>query len=412
MKIILVNPKYTHTSGATLAPFTIPPLSLMKCAWLLQEQGHTVELKDFQVSREPMFFWAESAEADIIIVSTAPILNWQCPQSEIDDLVRLLSILKKRGQNLKIIGPHSLLTDYLNSYGDVLIGEPEGYMFDLTNQKEWDFSGTGKLLVNHPTDYFFPVLGSRVMSFEAIRGCSVGCDFCFQGMYKSKKKDLDALVDEIRNDIAAGYNKFFNVDLNFSLDPNYMERFADRIKEFGIKWGAHATLVGLKNIDLDKLARSGCKVLMVGIENRHQKGLPNKNLNENFVHLMIGKIQHSGIKVGGYFILGEVNDSKDDVIDTIRYSKELNLNYASFQIFHPLPQTDAYAKTKVAKNRFGLTDHYTGDLEIQWLKKMQKRAFRSFYFRPSYILKNLDLLLEPQMVVNGIASILGSNFRI
>ncbi|MCF8459997.1 MAG: radical SAM protein [Flavobacteriales bacterium] len=413
-KITLINPKYSTTSGATLAPFQIPPLSLMKCAWLLKEQGHSVEIKDFQVSKESMLEWAVRCNADIVIVSTGQILNWQCPQSDISELDRLLSILRNRKQNIKLIGPHLLLTDFLHKYGEVLSGEPEGYMFDLKTKRDWDFSSTEKLYVNNPTDYFFPVLGNRVMTFEAIRGCSVGCDFCFQGMYITRKKALPNLISEIKEDVKAGYRRFFNVDLNFSLDPKYMEAFADGIAVLGIKWGAHATLTGLKNIDLEKLRKSGCEVLMVGIENRHQRGLPNKNVNEEFVSKMIKKIRDSKIKVGGYFILGCPNETKEDVLDTISYAKSLKINYASFQLFHPLKGTEAFSSIaeNVVMNKYGLSEKYQGEIDHDWLLGMQKKAFWSFYFRPTYFLDNIGLLFKPRMGLNGIASIIRLKWRI
>lgn len=414
MRIALVNPKYEQSSGASLAPFTIPPLSLMKCGWILKEQGHEVEVRDFQVEKGSMYRWAEKAEFDTIIVSTAQILNWQCPQSDISNVIQLLKILKERKATVKIIGPHSLLIDSLHEYGEVLLGEPEGYMFDLKTQKDWDISSTGKLRLNSPEDYFFPVLGNKVMTFEAIRGCSVGCDFCFQGMYRSRKQSLESLTEEIRNDVKLGYTRFFNVDLNFTIDPKYVEKFSEMIVDLNIEWAAHATLSSLKNLNIGKLARSGCQVLMVGIENRHQRGLPNKNINEEFVKNTIRSVRRDGVKVGGYFILGSPDETEEDVLDSMEYAKELHLNYASFQLFHPIKGTSAHEELgdKVALNSQGFSEFYHGGLDMKWLEKMQKKAFRSFYFRPQYVWQNMELLLEPRMVFNGMAAILSSKRRI
>ena len=54
----------------------------------------------------------------------------------------------------------------------------------------------------------------------------------------------------------------------------------------------------------------------------------------------------AGIEVHGFFILGSPPDNKEMIEQTIKFAKDLELNYASFNIYVPYPGTESFERLK------------------------------------------------------------------
>jgi len=101
-------------------------------------------------------------------------------------------------------------------------------------------------------------------------------------------------------------------------------------------------------------------------------------------------------------MLGSPGENKKTIEQTIRFSKEIDPTYASFNITTLYPGTELWnqLKDKVSLKDFSIYDiekihedaHYNTefcDLTKKQIEKAYHRAYLSFYARPSYILKRI-----------------------
>ena len=89
-------------------------------------------------------------------------------------------------------------------------------------------------------------------------------------------------------------------------------------------------------------------------------------------------------------------DTRQSIEKTINFVKSLNPSYAVFSLATPYPGTDFYIKAS-KQNIIKVNDWSkytlmspvleTVDCSLEELKNLQKKAFRDFYLRPSYIIR-------------------------
>ena len=99
------------------------------------------------------------------------------------------------------------------------------------------------------------------------------------------------------------------------------------------------------------------------------------------------------------FMLGSPEETEDTVNATIEYAKQLNVEYAIFNITTPYPGTalfnEASEKGRLRHTRWAEYDlsHAILDLPTispETVEAYYKKAYRLFYFRWSYILAHLS----------------------
>jgi radical SAM superfamily enzyme YgiQ (UPF0313 family) len=97
----------------------------------------------------------------------------------------------------------------------------------------------------------------------------------------------------------------------------------------------------------------------------------------------------------GYFMVGLPGETLETLETTLRFAKELPLDYAKFSITVPLPGTDLYRRwdSHINTNHFReLNIHHPNKNlfkhpSLSWaaIESFLERAYREFYFRPQYI---------------------------
>ena len=105
----------------------------------------------------------------------------------------------------------------------------------------------------------------------------------------------------------------------------------------------------------------------------------------------ISLIKKHNFPVAGFFILGYPTETREEMQQTIRFSKELGLIRANFFTYLPLPGTASYNELvasgeieKVDWNNFlFMTAPYTpAGIQRKELLSMKRKAFLSFHFKP------------------------------
>jgi magnesium-protoporphyrin IX monomethyl ester (oxidative) cyclase len=282
----------------------------------------------------------------------------------------------------------------------VVIGEPEQTVFELVSVLEQGkvedlkkvrgiaFIKNGKTIVTPPRPaiqdldslpfparhllpmetYFAavkenPVRGEIRKPWAAMitsRGCPYNCVFCTIHTVMGKKwraRSPENVVDEIEQLVCTYHIKQIDFsDENMTLDKKRMEAICDLVVKKGldIEWYAPN---GVRADTLDenlliKMKESGCKKIRVAPESGVQRVVDQiikKNLNLKEVEKAVVLCKKVGIKVGCFFVIGLIGETKEDIEETINYAYKLRRLGADgfiFSIATPQYGTELYEQAK------------------------------------------------------------------
>lgn len=163
---------------------------------------------------------------------------------------------------------------------------------------------------------------------------------------------------------------------------------------------------------MEWLARAGCERIQFGIEAGSNKTLEaiKKEITVEQAFEAVRLAKKYGIEVLTYFMLGMPGETPEDMEETIRFVKRLNPDYATFSVTVPYAGTEIYQQgleqgiiPRDHWRDFAIkpTPHYVvphfweEHLDKEGLMKVRDRAVRGFFFRPSYILRQLRRSSSP-----------------
>lgn len=192
------------------------------------------------------------------------------------------------------------------------------------------------------------------------RGCPYNCVFCTVHIVMGKKwraRSPENVVDEIEHLIQTYRIRQIDFyDENMTLDRKRMEKICDLIveKKLDIDWytpnGVRADT--LNEILLRKMKKSGCKRIRVAPESGVQRVVDQiikKDQKLTEVEKAIVLAKKVGIKVGCFFVLGLIGETKEDIQTTINYAyklRKLGVDKFYFSIATPIYGTELYEQAK------------------------------------------------------------------
>jgi anaerobic magnesium-protoporphyrin IX monomethyl ester cyclase len=192
------------------------------------------------------------------------------------------------------------------------------------------------------------------------RGCPYDCVFCTVHIVMGKKwrsRSPENVVDEIEQLIQTYRIKQIDFyDENMTLDNKRMENICDLIVERGldIEW---YTPNGVRADTLDenllrKMKKSGCKRIRVAPESGVQRvvdQIVKKKQKLTEVEKVVALSNKVGIKVGAFFVLGLIGETKEDINETIKYAyklRKLGVDKFYFSIATPIYGTELYEQAE------------------------------------------------------------------
>jgi magnesium-protoporphyrin IX monomethyl ester (oxidative) cyclase len=192
------------------------------------------------------------------------------------------------------------------------------------------------------------------------RGCPYNCVFCTTHIVMGEKwraRSPENVVDEIEQLVHTYHIKQVDfLDDNMTLDKKRMETICNLIVKRGldIEW---YTPSGIRADTLDenlltKMKESGCKKIRVAPESGVQRVVDQiikKNLSLKEVEKAVVLSKKVGIKVGCFFVIGLIGETKKDIEETINYAYKLRRLGADgfiFSIATPQYGTELYEQAK------------------------------------------------------------------
>jgi radical SAM superfamily enzyme YgiQ (UPF0313 family) len=276
--------------------------------------------------------------------------------------------------------------------------------WDLIMPESYPFSPHGVVCKKFP-----------IAPIMATRGCPYKCTFCSTAGSKLRKRSKELILEEVKLLYDRhGIREFHMVDDNFTMDMVYAKDFLKALIELnlGASW---ATPNGVRLDRLDReiielMKEAGFYSLSVGIESGSERirAKMNKGSSLNKIREQLKMVdQVGGIDMTGFFILGFPGETYEDIEQTLRFSRELQLQRATFHAFIPLPGAMVWREME-ASDELGRVDweryffwagaYVPQGLTRKELKHLHRKAFLLFYLRPRIILENMKFMLRPRVV--------------
>jgi len=348
--------------------------------------------------------------------------------------VEMTSMPEKRNFKIVVGGVHAtVLPEKLLETNEkidyILSGEAEQLFVDLLNELKNE--SANRLLKNkeflNPDCLPFPerelvsknykpaptyYLNLPAYHVITSRGCPFDCPFCSNNVHGRtwRLRSPENVVAEVEYLIRKKDAKeiiFFD-DL-FTFDKERLKQICKLIIKKGlhtrISWSCVTRIDCVDECLLKIMKEAGCWLVSYGVESGSQRilDLLHKRITLKKVEQIIEMTKRAGLRSRCYFMIGIPTETEEEIIQTINFAINLNPDYAKFNIFMPYPGTAFFEKMKDKIKSFDWGNYKTlsgfTDSELPFLpegitdkrlKKLQKMAFKRFYFRPSYLLKRIS----------------------
>jgi len=439
VNILLIAPSQSKVYG-NLQPPDYPPLGLAYLGASLEQEGHFVRVIDIdadRISEEDFINLLSGSDYGLVgITATTPTFN---------NAINLTRLVKENSNAKTVLGgihvtvmpEESIVFD---SVDFIVKGEGELTIVELARCLEKkvelkDIRGIiykqngdvveneNRPLIRNLDDIPFPArhlfnkhnynypdaLSKPAMPIITSRGCPESCTYCNSKSifsHKFRVRGTENILSEIEYLIKKFGAKEIHIwDDNFTTQRNRVFQIRDEIKRRNIKI-KFAFPNGLRADYVDEevlgaLKDMGTYSIAFGVESGNQKVLDrvNKNIKLEEIELAFKLAKKIGLETWGFFMIGLPSETADSIKDTIDFAIKLKPDVAKFHILKPFPGSAVYKEFLERGllldndfDHFGIHTppvHRLETLSPDDLLKWHKRAYRSFYLRPSVIIRQL-----------------------
>lgn len=240
---------------------------------------------------------------------------------------------------------------------------------------------------NHFNGYILDII-------ESSRGCTMPCSFCcMDKMYGKRFRaySIPRVIEDITNCKKLGTGYLIFSDDNFALDIKRFEKLCDAIVEAGhndIRYIIQASSSGIASSETlaEKMAKAGFHIVFLGIENASEKNL--KRLRKGNIlektRLAVKKLHDNNILITGGIILGNPEDTEEDIAKNYSFLKELDVDFYADQILTPYPKTpvrDEMLQMDLITNKEDYSRYNTfwANIRTRYLSSTEIQFFRWKY---------------------------------
>jgi radical SAM superfamily enzyme YgiQ (UPF0313 family) len=445
MRVALLNPKLK-----TWSPNVYPPLGLCYIASALENAGHKVSIIDLNASKISDKKLAKQI-SDVDVIGITGLIT------EYNEVIRLSNVAKLSNKHAKIVIGGALATTHTkevlskSSADYVVIGEGEIIIVkllsaienneDLSSIKGLAYKSNGLVQMNDIPDiienldtisfparrllnmeqyttHHFKSYGMKTQDIKSTtllssRSCPYKCEFCYHGLhgYKWRGRSPQNMITEIMQlHYEYGFDGFVFNDDTFVVDKKRVLEFCRLLKEsnLNIKWYCNGRVNLMDEEIIRAMKESGCVGIAYGIESGNQDILNSikKAITIEQIEKITALTKKYGIYVTGYFMIGILGETKENIEQTLEFARKLDLDFYGFTMTSPVIGTPMYFKAqeqgfKVTKEledfSFSLSINMTKDVTDKELEQYNKDAFREFTIEKRYgkhYLFNLSLWFD------------------
>jgi len=448
VKILLLNPPHENTILADNPSFIDeerglnPPLGLLYlAAYIKQYSNHQVEV--FDSAAEGI---SHASLAEVISKKKPDVTGITAMTFTMIDVIKAANTIRSVSKEIKVAlgGPHPSIypqeTASLKEVDFVVSGEGEKIFLDLVNNINDPhrlasikglFFKEGGLIRGDTQEGFIEDLDSlphpdrRLLSYRKYnslisvknpvttmftsRGCPFDCSFCYKPHLgrRFRARSAEDVVNEMQECKAIGIEEIFIYDDTFTVDKSRVIAICNEIIRRGldIAWDIRARVDTIDNDILARLKQAGCLRIHYGVEAGTDKILRalGKGITLRQAEDAFQLTKKYGIATLAYFMIGSPVETREDIMQTISFMKRISPDYVHITLTTPFPGTKLYEKAlseglyekdywrEFARNPSSKVTarYWEKELKEEELLVLIKLAYRSFYFRPAYILSSL-----------------------
>ncbi len=458
MNILLLQPPLRESG---VHPSSYPPMGLTALAAYLRQNGHRVKVFDANIEQ------ATTADIVGLVKETVPtMVGITSMSANIDLAFELADAIKLLNRKIWIVagGVHPTVAPehtLSNKNIDVIVlGEGELTLLELveaiaTGSKFDEIKGIG---IRRNGDYLYtpsrgliadinklPIPAYDLVNMEKYkspystrkpfvfmvrsRGCVFKCTFCSNNKTYGptfRCQTAERTVEEIEYLIEDfGVKEILFKDTELTLDKklgNLCDLLTD--KNFDLTGSCNGRVSNVNYELLKKMKDAGCTTITYGIESGDEEILKNikKPIRLEDAREAVKMTKELGLQVITNFMIGNPEDTKETIEKTIHFAIELDSDYTQFGFATPLPGTELRVQaeknkwlldTSMGPTRFDDVVMNATSLPTEELRTYLDKAYRRFYFRPSYIAKRLTHLTPGELhnSVAGLVSIVRNTFK-
>lgn len=258
-------------------------------------------------------------------------------------------------------------------------------------------------------NYHFPFVKQRQFATVLTDyGCPYRCSFCVMATLGYRFRPVSNVMEELRHVKGLGIRELFFFDQSFGINRERTLELCQSMEREGLRfgWACYSRVDLIDREMLTAMKKAGCHTIIFGVESaselileRYRKGYSKQQILSAF-----RLCRASGIRTVATFILGLPEETRQTAMETIDFLKQIDCDFASFNIAVPRAGTElrqnAIQEGLISSDLtvmdqsgtdidIGMASHHLSPGEIGELKHL---ALRTFYLRPSYLLRRLTAI--------------------
>lgn len=179
------------------------------------------------------------------------------------------------------------------------------------------------------------------------RGCPGNCLFCTKTRMESFRLfSIKRFCDEIEEMIGYGFKSFFFSDDTFAFSDVRLKEFAEEVKKRNLKfkWTSNIRIKDITDEKIKLMKELGAYRVFVGIETINSKtsDIIGKNIYVDEIEQKVSILKKYGMQFHASFILGNPEDTEEDLEETVKFVKKIEPNIVTFNLIKIYPGLDLY----------------------------------------------------------------------
>jgi len=258
--------------------------------------------------------------------------------------------------------------------------EKEIELFPLPDRSDFDHAAYQKVWLQKN--------GTKTTSIMLTLGCPFSCDFCSRPVFGSifRRRNLDAVFEEIEQIRRLGYDTLWIADDSFTLSQTYLKAFCQRMVGKKMDWSCLSRVSGIDEETARMMKEGGCRRVYLGLETgspttlqlMHKRATLEQGINA--VH----HFRKAGIETAAFFIVGYPGETNASIEATFQLALTLPLDEISFNVPYPLPGSRLFDRVsgidekKDWNTENEVTFLYNSEFDESWLRGRIGQTMQAF----------------------------------
>ena len=287
---------------------------------------------------------------------------------------------------------------------------------DITNLDNLPFPAWDLVDVEKYRSIWLKQHGYFSMNMVTTRGCPYHCNWCAKPIWGQRynSRSPENVADEMKwlKGKFVPDHIWFADDI-LGLKPNWIEKFAARLKEIGavipFKCLQRADLVNEKTAAA--LAKAGCKTVWIGAESGSQEILNAMDKGDKVedIYRATRLLREHGIEVGFFLQFGYPGETWQDVQKTLKMVRECGPDDIGISVSYPLPGTKFFERVKLElgeKQNWVDSDDlamlYRGPFPTEFYRILHGRVHYEFRLRQALLKRDWKKIIRMPYYLIGL----------